>query len=181
MKWYHHIMIAMASNAAGISFHCSPVIKQCIFWTPDDVINGNIFRVTGPLCGELTGPRWPVTGIHRWPKDSRHKGPVTMKDVSNWWLHHNVPSLIYRTNYLESKIGPNRKVYHYCSYFQQLQYSLWLLNSSVFIAWVLIYMLRLLGCLIAMRYIWSYRSSHTAIVNIFCINSLAPGRFDWNF
>ena len=20
--------------------------------------NGNIFRVTGPLCGEITGPRW---------------------------------------------------------------------------------------------------------------------------
>ena len=24
----------------------------------DDVINGNIFRVTGPLCGEFTGHRW---------------------------------------------------------------------------------------------------------------------------
>ena len=24
----------------------------------DDVINGNIFRVTGHLCGEFTGPRW---------------------------------------------------------------------------------------------------------------------------
>ena len=24
--------------------------------THDDVINGNIFRVTGPLCGEFTGP-----------------------------------------------------------------------------------------------------------------------------
>ena len=28
----------------------------------DDVIKWNIFRVTGPLCGELTGHRWiPVT------------------------------------------------------------------------------------------------------------------------
>ena len=26
--------------------------------THDDVINGNIFRVTGRLCGEFTGPRW---------------------------------------------------------------------------------------------------------------------------
>ena len=24
----------------------------------DDVINGNIFRVTGHLFGEFTGPRW---------------------------------------------------------------------------------------------------------------------------
>ena len=28
----------------------------------DDVTNGNIFRVTGPLCGEFTGDRWiPLT------------------------------------------------------------------------------------------------------------------------
>ena len=28
----------------------------------DDVINGNILRVTGHLCGEFTGPRWiPLT------------------------------------------------------------------------------------------------------------------------
>ena len=25
---------------------------------PDDVTNGNIFRVTGPLWGEFTGRRW---------------------------------------------------------------------------------------------------------------------------
>ena len=30
-------------------------------WTLDDMMtssNGNIFRVTGPLCGEFTGQRW---------------------------------------------------------------------------------------------------------------------------
>ena len=28
----------------------------------DDVISGNIFRITGPLCGEFTGHRWiPLT------------------------------------------------------------------------------------------------------------------------
>ena len=26
--------------------------------THDDVINGNVFRVTCPLCGEFTGHRW---------------------------------------------------------------------------------------------------------------------------
>ena len=50
--------------------------------------NGNIFRVTGPLCGEFTGDRWiPRTkasgaerywpyarGIHRWRVNSPHKG-----------------------------------------------------------------------------------------------------------
>ena len=35
----------------------------CSFFTGisslhDDVSNGNIFRVTGHLCGEFTGPRW---------------------------------------------------------------------------------------------------------------------------
>ena len=27
--------------------------------------NGNIFHVTGPLCGEFTG--WPVNSPHKWP------------------------------------------------------------------------------------------------------------------
>ena len=29
-----------------------------------------------------------VWGIHRWPVNSPHKGPVTRKNVSIWWRHH---------------------------------------------------------------------------------------------
>ena len=36
--------------------------KQCVcsmgYTLHDDVIKGDIFRVTGHLCGEFTGPRW---------------------------------------------------------------------------------------------------------------------------
>ena len=53
--------------------------------------NGNIFLVTGHLCGEFTGHRWiPRTKasdaslvfmrrIQRWPMDSPHKEPATWK------------------------------------------------------------------------------------------------------
>ena len=35
------------------------VVKSvCVKAIHGDVINGNIFRVTGHLCGEFTGPRW---------------------------------------------------------------------------------------------------------------------------
>ena len=34
----------------------SHVVKHCVNRYHDDVINGNIFRVTGHLCGEATGP-----------------------------------------------------------------------------------------------------------------------------
>ena len=30
-----------------------------------------------------------VRGIHRWPVNSRHKGPVTRKNVSIWWRRHD--------------------------------------------------------------------------------------------
>ena len=30
-----------------------------------------------------------VRGIYRWPVNSPHKGPVTWKNVSNWWRHHD--------------------------------------------------------------------------------------------
>ena len=29
-----------------------------------------------------------VRGIHRWPVNSPHKGPVTWERVSIWWRHH---------------------------------------------------------------------------------------------
>ena len=29
-----------------------------------------------------------VRGIHRWPVNSPHKGPVTRENVSIWWRHH---------------------------------------------------------------------------------------------
>ena len=35
----------------GININCVPLFY-------DNVINGNMFRVTGPLCGEFTGHRW---------------------------------------------------------------------------------------------------------------------------
>ena len=31
-----------------------------------------------------------VRGIHRWPTNSPHKGPVTRKNVSIWWHHHDI-------------------------------------------------------------------------------------------
>ena len=30
-----------------------------------------------------------VRGIHRWPVNSPHKGPVTRKNVSIWWRRHD--------------------------------------------------------------------------------------------
>ena len=51
--------------------------------------NGNIFRVTGHLCGEFTGPRWIPRGTGEFPA----QGPVTRSfDVffdlrlsKQWW------------------------------------------------------------------------------------------------
>ena len=31
-----------------------------------------------------------VRGIHRWPVNSPHQGPVTRKSVPIWWRHHGV-------------------------------------------------------------------------------------------
>ena len=34
-----------------------------------------------------------VRGIHRWPVNSPHKGPVTRKMFPFWWRHHEQPTL----------------------------------------------------------------------------------------
>ena len=43
------------SSGPGLTFWCHGMEMLCIIMTSS---NGNIFRVTGPLCGEFTGPRW---------------------------------------------------------------------------------------------------------------------------
>ena len=53
-------LAALSGTTALVLCYCSQGIAH------DTSSNGNIFRVTGPLCGEFTGPRWipaqrPVT------------------------------------------------------------------------------------------------------------------------
>ena len=38
-------------SVCGIAFRCKDTIRYMVTSS-----NGNIFRVTGPLCGEFTGP-----------------------------------------------------------------------------------------------------------------------------
>ena len=42
-----------------------------------------------------------VRGIHRWPVNSPHKGPVTRTNASIWWRHHDV----FRRYNIPRKIG----------------------------------------------------------------------------
>ena len=40
-----------------------------------------------------------VRGIHRWPVNSVHKGPVTQEMVPFWWRHHDIFSSWYLLTY----------------------------------------------------------------------------------
>ena len=61
--------------------------------------NGNIFRVTGPLCGEFTGDRWPMTRSFDVFFDLRLNKPLSKQSWSWWfetpsrslWRHNNAP------------------------------------------------------------------------------------------
>ena len=64
--WRHHIQNNLTISFSNCIWLGFIYIKQH-FWTPAHVnsggfmmtsSNGNIFRVTGHLCGEFTGPRW---------------------------------------------------------------------------------------------------------------------------
>ena len=58
---------------------------ECVYLIMMTSSNGYIFRVTGPLCRadqrqhQSSASLAFVRGIHRWPMDSPHKGPVTGK------------------------------------------------------------------------------------------------------
>ena len=66
---------------------CSPPGKNVVMMTSS---NGNIFRVTGPLCGEFTGPgefptQRPVTGSFDVFFDQRLNKRLS-KQPWGWWL-----------------------------------------------------------------------------------------------
>ena len=89
--------ITMASHLQehhGVSNHWQ---LDCLF--------KNLFRLTttqtsklcisGPMWGESTGHYWSfVMGIHWWPVDSHHKGPVTQKTL----LCHDIIIIVMPSN-----------------------------------------------------------------------------------
>ena len=58
----HHFILDQCGLFTRILHDC---FNECIDMMP--LSNGNIFRVTGPLCGEFTGPRWiPPIFVYAW-------------------------------------------------------------------------------------------------------------------
>ena len=96
-----------------------------------------------------------VRGIHRWPVNSPHKGPVTRKKSSVWWRHHGSWFEMYRTSILA------------------LQWQL--LNRRRTGAWMGNYICMVAHCVWVSNYFtqtaWnnrnSYRTLNCAIVKIF--------------
>ena len=74
---YHYDDVTWTSCSLKIIGH-----SNVCFTAYSDQHQRNIkVRITGPLCGEFTGDRWPV--------NSPHKRPVTRKTFI-WWRHHAV-------------------------------------------------------------------------------------------
>ena len=63
-KWVHYNDVIMSSLASQI--------------TSLKIVYSTVY--TGALAF--------VRGIHRWPGNSPHKGPVKVENVSIWWRHH---------------------------------------------------------------------------------------------
>ena len=58
---FHHISKHMKGkkDVEPLNAHKCQIIMLCTVYTiMMTSSNGNIFRVTGHLCGEFTGPRW---------------------------------------------------------------------------------------------------------------------------
>ena len=67
---YIYIFISQGNSEASVQYHWLTYAAHLTLATPWTKYlqimmtssNGSIFRVTGPLCGEFTGPRWiPLT------------------------------------------------------------------------------------------------------------------------
>ena len=66
--------------------------------------NGNIFRVTGPLCGEFTGPRWiphtKASDVELWCFLWSTPNKWLSKQMQGWWFETHSPPLWRHSNEL---------------------------------------------------------------------------------
>ena len=115
----------------------SPALQKCITstWCDRHGVSNNrtieclfnsLFRLT---TGDIKGPRyWPfVRGIHRWPVDSPHTGPVTRKiftffDIINDYACFTLLSHVYMGNAWRRLCGMFG-----CFAWRLLKSSLWIL------------------------------------------------------
>ena len=104
-----------------ISQHDS--FRGCLMMTSS---NGNIFRVTGPLCGEFTGPgefptQRPVTRSFGVYFDLRPNKQLSKQSWGWWfetlspplWQHRNVRAITPRHNRLKCEIMVLGYVFHH--------------------------------------------------------------------
>ena len=91
---HHAESAAVAIVSSYISQYCVTTINQSVIERWQNMMtssNGNIFRVTGPLCGEFTGPRWiprtqrPVTRSFDVFCDLRFNKRLS-KQSWGWWF-----------------------------------------------------------------------------------------------
>ena len=70
-SWYIMLWASVRScNGVEMCFPKTPYNFACWRLYVMTSSNGDIFRVTGPLCGEFTGQRWiPLTGKGQWRGD----------------------------------------------------------------------------------------------------------------
>ena len=97
---FHNISKCMSHfRASGLVLkscgECLFALKKCIFcsgvhrkwWFMMTSSNGNTFRVTGPLCGEFTGPRSPVNSPHK----GKWRGALMFSLICVWingWVNN---------------------------------------------------------------------------------------------
>ena len=75
----------------------SPVRHQATIWTMMTSSNGNIFRVTGHLCGKFTGPRWisrtKASDAELWCSFDMRPNIRLSKQSRGWWFETPPQSL----------------------------------------------------------------------------------------
>ena len=72
LLWYNDVNLsAMVSQITGVS-----------------IVYPSVYSGADQRKHESSASQAFVRGIHRWPVNSPHKGPVTWKNVSIWWRRH---------------------------------------------------------------------------------------------
>ena len=124
---FNHVLFPKCTNHKGITIR--PRMAILLKWQDIDMMtssNGNIFRVTGPLCGEFTDHRWiPCTkasGSELWCFFDLRPNKRLSKQSWGWWFD-----------------TPSRSLWRYCNgvIVIVIPYKIWGLSIEDFLSYSL--------------------------------------------
>ena len=92
LRWHRDLEVSLTEKVPSLLWrHNGEMASQITSLT---IVYSNVHSGADQRKHQSSASLAFVRGIHRWPVNSPHKGPVNAENVSIWWRHHDLFDII---------------------------------------------------------------------------------------